>query len=95
MTKVIWNGPEGFANRDVGAETGEGDLLEPGAVYEVSQELAERLLESSEQWAPVTDYDRLTVEQLRDVAKEQGRSGYSKLSHGELVKLVRSPKGDE
>jgi hypothetical protein len=54
MATVIYDGPAGVVNRDVGAETGEGDLLEPGRRYRVSDVLADRLVASSVHWRRVT-----------------------------------------
>ncbi len=46
-TRVKYVGPEPAVNRDVGRETGGGDLLKHGKVYEVSAELADSLLEGA------------------------------------------------
>jgi hypothetical protein len=94
MTKVIYNGPEGFASREIGEATGEGDLLHTGDVLELPFELAERLLRSSSLFESVSDYDDLTVPQLKDVAREQGRTGYGGMTKDELVALIRSPRGE-
>lgn len=42
--KVRYVGAEACVNRDVGAATGEGDLLVPGKEYEVPRELAGALV---------------------------------------------------
>jgi hypothetical protein len=51
--KLRFNGPDGQVSREVGAETGNGDVLEPGSEITVSTKLGERLLASSSQWEPV------------------------------------------
>lgn len=88
-TRLIWNGDSGVANRDVGAATGAGDLLEPGGVYSVPAELADQLLASSQDWARVTDYDGLTLEQLRAAARDANIEGRSKLNRDELIAALR------
>ena len=50
MATLVYTGPANVANRDVGAECGEGDLLIPGKEYDVSKELAELLSASSPHW---------------------------------------------
>lgn len=48
--KVRWTGESGAVNRDVGAETGTGDVLENGATFVVSKELGESLVSSHVAW---------------------------------------------
>lgn len=48
--KVRYDGPSGNVNRDVGAETGQGDVLEHGCVYDVSDELGEALVSYDASW---------------------------------------------
>lgn len=99
MAKVIYNGPEGQANHEVGRASGKGDLLQPGEVYELPLELANRLANGDERWERVTDYDSLTDKQLRDIAAEEQIEGRSKMKRGELVAALRgeayvAPAGD-
>lgn len=95
-TSVKYVGPDGQANHDVGQETGEGDLLEHGRMYEVSAELAKRLVESSSSWERVSDFDDLNVKQLRALARERGVEGTSKLGRDELIAALRgAPAPDE
>lgn len=75
--KVRWNGVTGAVCREVGAETGLGDVLEHDAVYEVSDELAEQLLASGANWAPADDSVRsqlltLKREDLERLASDAG-----------------------
>lgn len=88
-TSVKYSGPEGQANQDVARELGEGSLLEPGRVYQVSAELADRLVESSAMWERVSDFDDLNVTQLRALAKERGIEGGSKLNRDALIAALR------
>lgn len=88
-TKVIYDGPEGQANHEVGVATGAGDLLEPGAVYEVDAELADRLVRSSPWWSRVRDYDAMSVPQLKEAAKLEGIDGYSGMTKPQLVDALR------
>jgi signal transduction protein with GAF and PtsI domain len=88
-TSVKYVGPDGQANPEVGRETGEGDLLEHGRVYQVSAELADRLVESSVMWERVSDFDDLNVKQLRSLAKERGVEGVSKLDREALIAALR------
>ncbi|SFJ26277.1 Rho termination factor, N-terminal domain [Terrisporobacter glycolicus] len=37
---------------------------------------------------PVEDVNQLTVEKLKELAKDKGLEGYSKLSKDELIKLL-------
>lgn len=53
MSKVRYIGGEGTVNRDVGEATGRGDVLEPGAVYDLPAELARSLVASSTAWETV------------------------------------------
>jgi hypothetical protein len=45
--RVRYIGAEGLTSPEVGAATGQGDLLVPGMEYEVPASFAERLLASS------------------------------------------------
>lgn len=99
MANVIYKGPEGQANHEVGVLTGKGDMLEPGGVYELPLELANRLVNGDARWERVTDYDELTDKQLREIAAEEGIEGRSKLKRGQLIAALRGeeyvePAGD-
>jgi hypothetical protein len=50
--RVKFSGPAGQVNYEVGMEVGNPEL-EPGAIYDVSKELAARLLDSSAFFAKV------------------------------------------
>lgn len=56
--KVTYNGPDGQVNYEVGIETGAPELT-PGATYDLSNELAERLLDSSA-WFKATTSKKTT-----------------------------------
>lgn len=53
MESVKFEGPSGQVSREVGQATGEGDMLEPGRVYELPDELVDRLCGSSQAWRRV------------------------------------------
>jgi hypothetical protein len=55
MAKVRYLGPSGAVNRDVGAESGRGDVMHYRAEYEVSEQLAKRLVASSADWKVIED----------------------------------------
>ena len=88
-TSVRYDGPAGQANHDVGRATGGGDLLEPGAVYDLPAELAERLVESSAWWSRVDSFEELNVAQLRQLAAERQIERRSKMTRDELVAALR------
>jgi hypothetical protein len=81
-TRVRYVGPPDQQNRDVGAETGEGDLLEPGAVYELSDELAERLIASSVHFKPARSVTRA---ELNARAAELGIENAAELPNMDAV----------
>lgn len=51
--KVVWKGASGALCREVGLETGQGDVLEQGCEYEVSDELGASLVASHADWVAV------------------------------------------
>jgi hypothetical protein len=53
--EVRYDGPSGNVNRDVGAETGNGDVLEHGCVYDVSEQLGDTLLTYDANWTAAGD----------------------------------------
>lgn len=87
-TAMRYVGPDGQVNRDVGAETGEGDELEPGQVYEVSAELADRLANTA-MWERVKDFDQLPLRELRKLAAERGVEGASRMDKDAVVAALR------
>ena len=89
MANVIYNGPEGQANHEVGVAAGKGDMLQPGEVYDLPLELANRLVNSDTRWERVTNYDELTDKQLRDIAAEEEIEGRSKMKRAELIAALR------
>ena len=100
MTLVRYVGPDGQANREIGLATGSGDLLEPGAVYDVPAELAHRLVgaetpEGEPDQAGGVFFERvvnladLTLEQLQLVARERDVKGRSKMGRDELLAALR------
>lgn len=88
-TAMRYVGPEGQVNRDVGADTGEGDELTPGHVYEVSADLADRLADTAS-WERVNDFSHLGVKQLRELAVEREIEGASKLKKPGLIAALRA-----
>jgi hypothetical protein len=75
--QVRWDGPSGSVNRDVGAETGEGDVLEHGCVYELSDELAESLVRHDASWhyAEDDEMSQLTLLKRNDLEKVAADAG--------------------
>lgn len=75
MASVRFEGPQGQVCREVGEATGEGDVLEPGRVYELPDELADQLVASSQQWQkvrsprpkPAKDAEPVTSTETADV----------------------------
>ena len=63
--KVRYNGLGGQVNRRIGAETGEGDLLVEGKVYDLSDELGISLVLSDANFEP----NGKAAEKLVDDAK--------------------------
>jgi hypothetical protein len=49
--KVLYIGPSGAVNRDVGRHTGQGDRLVRGAEYDLPSALATELVERSAHWS--------------------------------------------
>lgn len=96
---IIYTGPEGQANHEVGVLTGKGDMLEPGSVYDLPRELANRLVNGDARWERVTDYDELNDKQLKEIAAEEEIEGRSKMKRAELIAALRGeeyvePAGD-
>lgn len=87
-TGMRYVGPEGQVNRDVGAETGEGDELVPGQVYDVSTDLADRL-DNTAMWERVKDFDDLPLRELRKLAGERGIEGASKMDKPTVIAALR------
>lgn len=87
-TAMRYVGPDGQVNRDVGAETGEGDELTPGHVYEVSAELADRLANTA-MWERVKDFDDLPLKELRKLATERDVEGASKMDKAAVIAALR------
>lgn len=50
MASVVYEGSVPAVCRELGVETGDGDLVEPGRVYDVTYDLAERLVASGAGW---------------------------------------------
>lgn len=73
---------------DLGGEA--SAVLEPGRVYNLPQELAERLIDSSFWWSRVHDYEKLTKAALLDLAAERDIEGRSEMSKAQLVEALRS-----
>lgn len=48
--KVLYDGPSGAVNRDVGRHTGQGSRLVHGAEYDLPADLATRLVARSAHW---------------------------------------------
>lgn len=53
--RIKFNGNDPALNIDLGREVGEGDLLEPGKSYDVSDKLGKRLVASSSQFEQVDE----------------------------------------
>lgn len=88
-TSVRYSGPEGQANHEIGKATGEGDLLTPGNVYDVPEELADKLVDSSAWFERVQSFDDLNQTQLRQLASERGITGASRMKSPELIAALR------
>ena len=86
---VRYVGPEGQVSYDVGLAIDGSALLEPGRVYDLPADLAKGLVSSSEHWEAVKDYSKLSLEELRDVAREKGIEGFSSMKKDDLLAAVR------
>jgi hypothetical protein len=64
-------------------------LLEPGKVYDLPYDLARRLVASSAFWDGVTDYSKLKLEQLQEIAAEREIDGRSAMTKQQLVDALR------
>lgn len=64
-------------------------LLEPGKVYDLPYDLARRLIASSAFWEGVTDYSKLTLPQLQEIAAEREIDGRSSMTKPQLVEALR------
>lgn len=64
-------------------------VLEPGKVYDLPFDLARRLIASSDHWQGVTDYEKLNLEQLQEIAAERDLEGRSSMKKPELVAALR------
>ena len=64
-------------------------FLEPGRVYDLPFDLARRLIASSGFWEGVTDYEKLKLEQLQEIAAEREIEGRSSMSKPQLVAALR------
>lgn len=60
--KIKFTGPEGQINYEIGRETGEGDVLEPGKSYEVSDKLAKSLAASSSAFSLPKKDEKVTTD---------------------------------
>lgn len=48
-----------------------------------------KLMQNKEEEPSKDSISQLTVDKLKDIAKEKGLDGYSKLSKDELIKLIK------
>lgn len=85
---VLYTGPDEAISPEIGRAVG-GDRLTSGRVYDLEAEIADRAVYGSPHFERVTNLEKLTVDQLRDVARLRGVEGYSDASKDALVKLVR------
>lgn len=54
-----------------------------------SADVAEEKVKVEKETANSVDFEALTVDELKDLAKEQGIDGYSKMKKAELVKALK------
>jgi len=63
------------------------------AVEELSTEAEETAIESEPE--DITDYNSMTVAELKALAKERGLSGYSSMSKAELIALLEANDSEQ
>lgn len=76
-----------------------GKIVKPGEELELTKEQAYRLgdkVESvqGEEEAPVTLHD-FTVDELHELAEDNGLEGYSKLKKGDLIALIEGTEQEQ
>lgn len=71
-------------------DPGGSGLLEPGKVYDLPRDLADRLLASSDHWQRVTNYDGMTKEQLLEIAAERNIDGRTTMTKPQLADAIRA-----
>lgn len=71
---------------DVGASA----KLEPGKVYDLPRDLAERLLASSDYWSRIANYDAMKKEQLLAIAAKRNIDGRTTMTKEQLADAIRA-----
>ncbi len=72
-------------DRIVGTEKEKNELISKGF----------KEIEETKETAEIPDYDNMTVDDLKTLAKQNGVSGYSNMKKDELIAVLKADSGTE